>query len=107
MEYLNKVQLRGIVGNVRVQKFDGCACTRFSVATNYGYNAKDGCAIVDTTWHNILAWSDSAPQAELLQKGDAVYVEGRIRMQHYVGADGIDRTAIEILASKVARVASD
>lgn len=98
MEFLNKVQLRGYVGNVNVQKVGEQTHTRFSVCTNYCYKSKDMVAVVDTTWHLVCSW-DAA--AATLKRGDAVDVTGRIRMQRYVDSDGLDRTACEIVANSI------
>lgn len=104
MEQLNKVELKGIVGNIRLQDFEDCAMARFSVATNFAYKSPDGNYVVDTTWHNCLAWSTSVPKntLKLIQKGSKVHLFGRIRYQKYMGVDGIDRTSTDIMVSKLA-----
>ena len=77
---------------------------RFSVATNYTYQDRDGVQVVDTSWHNCVAWSTSVPKKTmgLIQKGSKVHLFGRIRYQKYMGVDGIDRTSTDIMVSKLA-----
>ncbi len=101
MEQLNRIELRGIVGNARTQTVGDQSVTRFSVATDYIYNSKDGVPIVETTWHNCSAWSSTAPDAEKLERGVGVHLTGRVRMQRYVDSDGNDRTIYEVLVQSL------
>ena len=56
MEQLNRIELRGNVGNIKLQTVGDKLAARFTVATNYAYKDKDGSAVIETTWHNINAW---------------------------------------------------
>ena len=42
MEQINKIELRGNVGNVKLQTVGNNENIRFSVATNYAYKDKEG-----------------------------------------------------------------
>ena len=56
----------------------------------------------DNTWHRVLAWENrDTADAFKMKKGDSVHVLGRLRIQRYTGADGVERQAVEIVASKV------
>ena len=55
MEQLNKIELRGNVGNIRVQAVGENEVANFSLATNFAYKSKDGTPVIETTWHNITA----------------------------------------------------
>ena len=102
MEHLNKIEICGIVGSVYVKDFQSAKCANFSVATNYCYKAKDGCPVIETTWHRVVAWeSDTIKNLDQLRKGCCVHVIGRIRMQRYPGADGVERSTCEVIASKL------
>ena len=48
MEQLTKVELRGILGTIRLQNVGRSSYANLSVATSYVYTSKDGCAIVET-----------------------------------------------------------
>lgn len=99
MEQLNQVQLRGYIGNIRIQNVGGSKVARFSVATNLAYRGQDGCCIIETTWHNVVAWEGKdIIDLDKLLKGTSVEITGRIRNQRYTGEDGIDRYSTEILA---------
>lgn len=99
MEMLNKVQLKGFVGAVRKTPINGHTAVRFSVATDYTFIGRDGTPVVETTWHNCVAWSDTISDAERLNKADNVDLTGRIRMQRYTDANGNDKTAYEVVVS--------
>ena len=50
MEQINKIELRGNVGNVKLQTVGNNENIRFSVATNYAYKDKEGRPVIETTW---------------------------------------------------------
>lgn len=101
MEYLNKIELCGNVGNIQVNKVsDGVTATRFSLAVVGAY---DGGAtfFLDTTWFNCLAWSDKVQTASELKKGDIVHLIGRLRAVKYADKDGAERTAFEVVVNSL------
>lgn len=100
MEQLNKVELRGVVGSVRVHPFEETRMARITLATNYAYKDRNGTAVIDTSWHNVIAWEDRAvPAFERIVKGTKLRVVGRIRYQKYTGADEEERTGTDIVAA--------
>ena len=103
MEQLNRIELRGNVGNNKVQIVGESQVARFSLATNYLFKGKDGNGVVETTWHNVVAWSGKGMPDNLdkIEKGAAVHVIGRLRQQRFTGQDGIERTIYEVLAKTV------
>jgi single-strand DNA-binding protein len=102
MEQLNRVELRGIVGSVRIQTYDESKMARIGLATNSAYKDREGAAVIDTSWHNVIAWEGRNIQGlDKIGKGTKLHVLGRIRYQNYTGVDGIDRTGTDILASQI------
>lgn len=102
MEQLNKVILCGVVGNIRVSDVSGKKLARITLATNYAYKDRNGAAIIDTTWHNIVAWDKPEfPPLDTISKGDSLYIEGRHRQQRYTDNTGSEHTVTEIIASKL------
>lgn len=102
-ESLNRAELRGRIGAVRVTELSETSVARLSVATNYAYKGSDGCAVIETTWHTVVVWESKAVSKETLKsiaKGDAVHVIGRIRNQRYTDSEGNERTMSEIIASE-------
>ena len=98
MEMLNRIELRGVVGSARTMKVSESEVTRFSVATDYFFKNKDGEAVVETTWHSVMAWDKGLSE---LKRGDKVEVVGRIRNTRYTDSEGLERTSTEVVASEV------
>jgi single-strand DNA-binding protein len=101
MEQLNSIELRGTVGSVYVKDFGNTKCANFSMATNYAFKDRDGCPVIETTWHRVIAWQEQCPDMDIIQKGAQLHVQGRLRMRRYVDADGNDRDYVEVFANKV------
>ena len=102
MEQLNKVELRGVVGSVRIQTYDENKMARISLATNFAYKDRDGTAVIDTSWHHVVAWEGrNILNLDKIAKGTRLWVTGRIRYQNYTGLDGVDRVATDILANRL------
>lgn len=102
MEQINRIELAGFIGNISVKSIEGTKMARFAVATNYAYKSKDGCAVIDTTWHSCVAWEGpDIADLENIKKGDQVHLFGRIRQQGYVDSSGYDRTISEVVVSEL------
>lgn len=106
MEQLNRIEIRGNVGNVNILKVGESRVAHFSVATNFAYKGRNGEPVIETTWHYVTAWEGNKgiPSLDVIVKGFPIYVAGRLRTQKYTGSDGIERTSTEILASSVESV---
>ena len=102
MEFLNRIELRGFVGNVRKQKVSDRTVVSFSLATDYAFTDAQSCHVIETTWHRCVAWSsDANPDLENVAKGSRVYVVGRLRAQRFTDINGYERTIYEVVASTV------
>lgn len=103
LEYLNRVELRGIVGhNPKICDVGDTQIARFSLATNLSYRDKDGALVEETSWHPITAWKGkNITDFGNIKKGAAMTVIGRIRYIRYTDANGCDRQVTEIIASRV------
>lgn len=105
MEQLNRIELRGSVGFVRVQNFENTRVARFSLATNVAYKDRDGGPVIETTWHNVSAWEGRGiKDLDQIEKGAKIYVQGRVRNQKYTGPDGVEHVSSEVLASRVVMI---
>ena len=103
MEQLNRLEIRGNVGNVNILKVGETRVAHFSVATNFAYKGRNGEPVIETTWHNVTAWEgvNGISSLDAIQKGFPVYVVGRLRSQKYTSGDGIERTSLEVIANSV------
>lgn len=99
MLHINRVELKGIVGNVRIQQSETNKIVRLSVATNYSYKDKNGEAVVETTWHNVV-WYPTTDKT-IPSRSDAVRLTGRIRQVRYTETDGTSRPLAEVVADNV------
>lgn len=52
MQFLNKIEIQGIVGNSSIQKVADTRLCRFSVAVDYAYKGNDGTNIIETTCYS-------------------------------------------------------
>lgn len=97
---LNKVMLIGHTGDeVKMHYFEGGNCIgRFPLATNDSYvNKSTGERVATTEWHNIVVRNKAAEICEkYLNKGDKVYIEGRLKTRKWQDEQGKDRYSTEI-----------
>ena len=104
MASVNKVILIGNLGRDPEVRYmpNGDAVCNFSIATTDQWKDKSGQRQERTEWHNIVMYRRLAEIAgEYLKKGRPVYIEGRIQSRKYTGKDGIERTALEIVADQM------
>jgi single-strand DNA-binding protein len=99
---LNKIMLIGNLGKepeLQVTS-DGTPLTRFSLAVNRSYKSSSGEKVEETEWFNIVAWRQLAEICErYLHKGSKVYIEGRLTQRKYTDREGIQRTAVDVIAT--------
>ncbi len=92
MQFLNKVELVGIVGNVNISKVAETKMVTLSVLTEYAYTKKDGENIINCEWHNVSASEKVIKgKPEDITKGSWVKVSGRITMRKYFSEEGEKR----------------
>ncbi len=85
---LNKVHLIGRLGNDPILRVTqkGTKVATFSLATQDFIKTKNES---ETTWHRIVVWGQSADFCHrYIKKGDAVHVEGSMKVRKYEGSDG-------------------
>ena len=100
----NKVQLIGNLGNnPEVKTLEtGKKMAKFSIATNETYRNAKGEKIVETQWHNLIAWGKIAEITEkYLQKGSEVALEGKLINRSYNDKDGNKRYVSEVQVNEL------
>ena len=102
-EFLNRVELRGRVGHdPKIFSVGDAQVARFSVATNEAFRGKNGELREETTWHNVAAWAGrNVMDFKDIRKGGFVNVVGRLRQNRFTGADGVERTVVEVVAGRL------
>jgi len=105
---VNKVILIGNVGkDPEVKHLDnGTVLTKFPLATSETYK-KDNEKVSTTEWHNIVLFRSQAEIAEkYVKKGDALYIEGKIRTRSWEDQDGNKRYMTEIVGNNMQMLGS-
>ena len=100
----NKVQLIGNLGNNPEVKTleSGKKMAKFSIATNETYRNAKGEKVVETQWHNLIAWGKVAEIAEkFLQKGSEVALEGQLINRSYNDKDGNKKYVTEVQVNEL------
>ena len=78
----------------------GDAVTRFSIAVDRAFAAKD--AEVTADFFNIVVWGKRAETCvNYLAKGRMVAIRGRLQNNNYTDKDGTKRYNVEIIAEEV------
>ena len=101
---VNKVILIGNLGKDPEVKHleSGTVLAKFPLATSETYKNKNNEKVTNTEWHNIIFFG---PQAEVVEKyvkkGDALYIEGRIRTRSYDDKDGNKKYITEIIGNNM------
>jgi single-strand DNA-binding protein len=103
-ENINKVQLVGRLGNApEIRTFEsGKKMARFSVATTESYTDAKGVNVVNTQWHNLVAWGRAAALAEKqLTRGCEVSIEGKLAHRNYIDKAGTKKYVTEIVVAEI------
>jgi len=80
----------------------GLAVTTLRIAVNTTFKDKAGESRKDTCFINVIVWAKMAEVCnQYLEKGKAVFVEGRLQSRSWQGSDGKTRNTIEITASNI------
>jgi len=101
---INKVILVGHIGNKPEGRYtpSGTSTASFSLATNESWLDSDKVKQERTEWHNIVAWGKLADFAtEYIQKGQLVYVEGRLQTRSWKDKEGNPRKTTEIICAAI------
>lgn len=100
----NKVQLIGNLGNDPeiISLENGKKIAKFSIATNDTYKNAQGEKVVDTQWHNVVAWNKTAEIIEkYVEKGKEIAIEGRLTNRSYETKEGEKRYITEIVCNEL------
>ena len=92
---INKVELLGRVGADPEMKYtaSGIAVTQLRLATDRG--RKNGES--ETDWHTVVVWDKLAEAvAQYVEKGQRLYVAGRLVQSSWEGDDGQRRYRTEV-----------
>ena len=97
---INKVELLGRVGADPEMKYTqgGTAVTQLRLATDRVRKGGES----ETDWHSVVVWDKLAEAvANYVEKGQRIYVSGRLAQNSWTGDDGQRRYRTEINAQEV------
>ena len=99
--YLNKVQLIGNITQDLELANSSTSLLPISLATNRSYKDKNQDKQEETEFHNLVAFGRTAEvMAEYLQKGDQIYVEGRLQTRSWENDQGEKRYKTQIVVEQ-------
>ena len=97
---INKVELLGRVGADPEMRYtqNGTAVTQLRLATERVRKGGEA----ETDWHSVVVWDKLAESvANYVEKGQRIYVSGRLAQNSWEGDDGQRRYRTEIHAQEV------
>ena len=101
---VNKVILVGHIGNKPEGRYtpSGTSTASFSLATNESWIDNEKEKQERAEWHNIVAWNKLADFAtEYLQKGQLVYIEGKLQTRTYKDKDDVQHWRTEVISNVI------
>ena len=101
---LNKVMVIGHLGKDPEMRYtpSGRPVTTFTLAGSRSWSSADGERHSETEWFNVVAWGNLAEICkQYLNKGQQVYVEGRLQTRRWEDKEGQKRTSVEIVAGEM------
>lgn len=79
----------------------GVPITKFTLAVTRRFG-KSASGERETDWFNITAWNQLAETcSKYLQKGQKVYVEGRLEPRKYTDKTGVERTVLDVIINEM------
>lgn len=97
---LNRVMLIGNLTRDPELRYTpgGTAVCNFGLATNRRWTTSDGEQKEAAQFHRIVAWAQLAELcAQLLSKGDKVFVSGRIQYRKWEDSEEVQRESAEVI----------
>ena len=100
-QYINRVELQGRVGTVRISPEHDTIVANFSVMTEHPYDSSEGHKIMETTWTCVAAFEGEDVNTQSLTRGSIVHLVGRLRTNKYIDASGCEKVFTEVVASSL------
>jgi len=104
MKSVNKVILLGNIGKgvEPITTKSGEPMAKASLATTESWLSKAGAWEKETHWHNLVFFKKHAENAlKNVKKGSKLYIEGTLKYNEYVDAEGIKRYGTNIIVSNL------
>lgn len=99
IEYINRVELQGRVGTVRISPVHDTIVANFSIMTEHLYESRDGDKVVEATWTCVAAFEGGEVNLQSLTRGALVHLTGRLRTNRYTDSSGCEKVFTEVVAT--------
>lgn len=96
---INRVELQGRIGTVRIMSVGDSLVANFSIMTEYQYATSEGVQVVEASWFNAVAFEKTGISLEGLTRGASVHLEGRLRNTRYTDASGCEKFFTEVVVN--------
>lgn len=100
-QYINRVELQGRVGTVRISPVHDTIVANFSMMTELMYETSEGNKVVEATWTCVAAFEGKDVNLQSLTKGSIVHLTGRLRTNRYIDASGCEKIFTEVVANSL------
>ena len=104
-EFLNKIELKGVVGRSNIDSFNGRRVCNCSVVTQTAFHDKAGNSIVESMFWFVVAWEDALLESSCsiddIRKGQWVHIIGRLRIRTRIDDKGNERSVPEVIANRI------
>lgn len=103
MEFLNKIELVGVVGYATEKTYGGATVgLSLSVMTEYVCLDPDGNSVVTVHWHLVQAHPSVVKDSlDDIEKGTWVKVTGRLEYKKFISSEGEEQRTAIIVAKEI------
>ncbi len=103
-QFINRIELQGVVGKAATSNSNGKTVTRFVVMTQKAQKDASGAPCVTVQWFNCFYDHEGHPACPEITKGDKVRLEGSfevVRTTDNAGLVPVYREIHQVMADKV------
>ena len=98
---INKAELKGRIGTVRVCSVNDKLVANFSLATERHYTDKNNNNVIEVSWHHVVVWEGKGINLGGLSRGVLVHVKGHLQNCKYTDAQGNEKVFTELVAKSL------
>ena len=97
-EFVNKIEIQGVIGNVFTERINNSTTYTIGVVTSYALKDKNDNCIIENTWFNIKVPEQGLScMPEQLKKGEWIKAVGRVQLNKHAVPNASIRVAAESL----------
>jgi single-stranded DNA-binding protein len=101
MQFLNRIELIGVVGRSSVIPVEDGKTINLAVVTEYAYRDSQNNPTVETQWFNVIY---SGGGNYVPTRGDKIHVVGRITFSRYTDENGQEHKMTQVVAKNIEKI---